>query len=158
MTIAGEYGIRASQLKVRRDSSRRVLKLKKFIALIRYKERALEYVKLLEKHIATDVAASQPTGVKTLFSWFGFAVMGDFAFGNSFSVLHNKEWETTILRLREGLEVLGPLSPVPWLVQLGFNVAGFLPMNQNWFATVGWCQRQMEIRAKVQLCGGSFIK
>jgi len=157
MTIAGEYGIRASQLKVRRDSSRRVLKLKNFIALIRYKERALEYVNLLEKHIATDVAASQPTGVKTLFSWFGFAVMGDFAFGNSFSVLHNEEWDTTILRLREGLEVLGPLSPVPWLVQLGFNVAGFLPMNQNWFATVGWCRRQMEIRAKVRLCGRSFI-
>ena len=158
MTIAGEYGIRASQLKVRRGSSCRARKLKKHVALIRYKERALKYVKLLEEHIATDVAARQPTGVKTLFSWFGFAVMGDFAFGNSFSVLHNNEWDNTILRVQEGLELLGPLSPVPWLMQLGFNVAGFLPMNRNWFAMLGWCRRQMEIRAKVRLCGSSFVE
>lgn len=132
--------------------------LKKSTALIQYKESALEYVKLLGEHIATDVAAGQPTGVRTQFSWFGFAVMGDFAFGNSFGVLHNREWDTTILRVREGLELLGPLSPVPWLMQLGFNVAGFLPMNKNWFAMLEWCRRQMEIRAKVRLCGDSFVE
>ena len=84
--------------------------------------------------------------------------MGDFAFGNSFSVLHNKEWDSTILRIRESLKLLGPLAPIPWFMQLGFNVAGFLPMNQKWIAMLAWCQRQVETRAKVRLCGGSFIE
>lgn len=158
MTIAGDYGIRASRLKVRRVSPFRILMLKKFLALIQYKERALKYVKLLGEHIATDVAAGQPTNVRKLFSWFGFAVMGDFAFGNSFSVLHNMEWDSAIFRIRESLELLGPLAPIPWFMQLGFNVAGFLPMNQKWIAMHGWCRRQIEIRAKVRLCGGSFTE
>lgn len=158
MIIAGDYGTRAFQLNVRRGSTYRVLMLKKSIALIQYKERALKYVKLLGEHIATDVAAGQPTNVRKRFSWFGFAVMGDFAFGNSFSVLHNKEWDSTILRIRESNKLLGPLAPVPWLMQLGFKTAGFLPMNQKFMAMLGWCRRQMENRVKVRLCGASFVE
>ncbi len=142
-------GTRASQPKVRLFSGCRVLKLKVIAAVVRYKERALKYVRMLEEHIATDVAAGRSTAVKTLFSWFGFDVMGDFVFGSSFKMLQNQEWHSVILRLREALKLLGPLTPVPWLVHFGFNVAGFLPCVKNWFAMIAWCRKQIENRAKV---------
>lgn len=129
------------------------IKLKPIAAVARYKERALKYVRMLEEHIATDVAAGRSTAVATLFSWFGFDVMGDFVFGNSFDMLQNREWNSVILRLREALNLLGPLTPVPWLVHFGFNVAGFSPLIKNWFAMIAWCRRQMENRAKVRFSG-----
>lgn len=110
----------------------------------------MKYVRILEEHIAADVAAGRSTAVGTLFSWFGFDVMGDFVFGNSFEMLQNRKWHFVILSLREALNLLGPLTPVPWLVHFGFNVAGFLPLIQNWFAMIAWCRRQMENRAKVR--------
>ncbi|KAL8728584.1 MAG: hypothetical protein Q9166_005317 [cf. Caloplaca sp. 2 TL-2023] len=117
-------------------------------AVVRYKERALKYVKLLEQHVAEDVAARRPTDVRSLFSWFGFDVMGDFAFGKSFNMLENREWHFIIMGLREALSLLGPLSPVPWLVQFGFSLAGFLPFVRDWFAMTRWCRTQIENRAK----------
>lgn len=102
---------------------------------------------MLEEHIASDVSAGKSVDVTTLFGWFGFDVMGDFVFGDAFEM--SEEWHSVTLTLREALNLLGPLSPVPWLVHFGFNMAGFLPSIKNWFAMIAWCRRQMENRAKV---------
>ena len=127
-----------------------MLKLKQILAIARYKERALKYVRMLEEHVATDVAMGRPTSVGTLFSWFGFDFMGDFVFAKSFNMLRNQEWHSVILTLRKGLSLLGPLTPVPWLVHFGFNVGGFVPLVKNWFAMIAWCRRQMENRIEVR--------
>lgn len=134
-------------------SRHRVLKLKPIAAVVRYKERALKYVSMLEEHIAGDITAGRSTAVRTLFSWFGFDIMGDFVFGNSFNMLQDREWHSVILRLREALALLGPLTPVPWLVHFGFNVAVFLPSVKNWFAMIAWCRQQIENRAEVRIWG-----
>ncbi|KAI4244342.1 MAG: hypothetical protein L6R40_003068 [Gallowayella cf. fulva] len=112
-----------------------------------YKQRTLKYVSMLEEHIASDVSAGKSVDVTTLFGWFGFDVMGDFVFGDAFEM--SEEWHSVTLTLREALNLLGPLSPVPWLVHFGFNMAGFLPSIKNWFAMIAWCRRQMENRAKL---------
>ena len=121
------------------------------LAVDRYKERASKYVKILEEHIAMDAAAGRSTGVTTLFSWFSFDVMGEFVFGNSFNMLQSRGWHFIILRLRQALALLGPMTPVPWLVHLGFQVGRFLPSIKTWFAMIAWCRKQMENRAKVRL-------
>ncbi|KAL9116775.1 MAG: hypothetical protein Q9187_006694 [Circinaria calcarea] len=146
--IGAVHGTRASQPKVRWFSGCPVFKLKPIAAVVRYKERALKYIEMLKEHIAADVATGRSTAVEPLFSWFGFDVMGDFVFGTSFNMLQNREWHSVILTLREAFDLLGPLTPVPWLVQLGFNMAGFLPLIKNWFAMIAWCRRQIESRAQ----------
>ncbi|KAL8723630.1 MAG: hypothetical protein Q9225_000073 [Loekoesia sp. 1 TL-2023] len=104
--------------------------------------------RLLEDHVATDAAAGKSTSVRELFSWFSFDIMGDFVFGSSFNMLQNRQSHSVILRLREALSLLGPLTPLPWLVHFGFNTAGSLPLIKNWFAMIAWCRGQMENRAK----------
>ncbi|KAI4183573.1 MAG: hypothetical protein LQ348_004666, partial [Seirophora lacunosa] len=103
---------------------------------------------MLEEHVAADVTAGRSTAVDVVFSWFSFDVMGDFVFGTSFDMLRDRRWHSVILTLREGLGLLGPLTPLPWLVHFGFNMAGFLPSIRNWFAMITWCRQQMEKRAK----------
>lgn len=105
---------------------------------------------MLEEHVAADVTAGRSTAVDVVFSWFSFDVMGDFVFGTSFDMLRDRRWHSVILTLREGLGLLGPLTPLPWLVHFGFNMAGFLPSIRNWFAMIAWCRQQMEKRAKVR--------
>ncbi|KAL9593682.1 MAG: hypothetical protein Q9219_007437 [cf. Caloplaca sp. 3 TL-2023] len=117
-------------------------------AIIKYQGRALRYVKLFEDHVAADVAVGTPTAVQELFSWFSFDVMGDFVFGHSFNMLQDRQWHSIILKLREALSLLGPLTPLPWLVHFSFHTAWFLPLIRNWFAMIAWCRGQMEDRAK----------
>ena len=93
-------------------------KLKPIAAVVRYKERALKYVKMLEEHIATDVAAGRSTAAGTLSSWSGFDVMRDFVLRNSFNMLQNREWHSMIVRLREALDLLDPL------IALGSCISG----------------------------------
>jgi len=50
--------------------------------------------------------------------------MGDFAFGKSSDVLRDGRAHFAIEMLRAGLTFLGPFSPVPWFVRVGYNIPG----------------------------------
>ena len=49
--------------------------------------------------------------------------MGQVAFSKDFKMLQDTKWHSAIKVIRDGLAVLGPLTPVPWLMILGSDMA-----------------------------------
>ena len=79
------------------------------------------YADRLEQLIAQG--EGQPIIANQYFQWFGFDMMGQLAFSKDFNMLRNTQWHSAIKVLHDGLAVLGPLTPVPWLMILGSDMA-----------------------------------
>ncbi|KAG7009753.1 hypothetical protein G7Y79_00001g000250 [Physcia stellaris] len=92
------------------------------MALAQYDERIRSYATYLEEHIAKSAKQGHSVDVTAWFYWFSFDVMGDFAFAKSFDMLRDEKWHHVVLLLRRAMSLLGPLSPVPWLAQIGFSL------------------------------------
>ena len=116
------------------------------IALEGYDLRVQKHGRLLERHIADS--AGKPVDVSTWFYFLSFDVMGDFAFAKSFNMLENKEWHYSVLMPRRALNLLGPLSSVPWLVQLAFSFP-IIPIVRDWNRMIDWCANRMQDRIQV---------
>lgn len=117
-----------------------------FVALEDYEQRIQTYGLLLEKHIAST--SGEIVDVSTWFYFLSFDVMGDFAFAKSFKMLESKEWHYAVLMLRRALNLLGPLSSVPWLVQLAFSFP-MIPVVRDWNKMIFWCAERMGERINV---------
>ena len=122
------------------------------IALEGYELRIQKYGKLLEKHIAQT--AGKPIEVSMWFYFLSFDVMGDFAFAKSFNMLEDKEWHYSVLMLRRALNLLGPLSSVPWMVQLAFSFP-IIPIVRDWNKMINWCADRMIDR--IQVCKAALL-
>ena len=118
-------------------------------ALETYEATVVEYGKRLESRIAELSAKSQAINVSLWFYWFTFDVMGIFAFARSFDMLQKEEWHVSVVMLRKATRLLGPLSPVPWLAQIGFNISPWLWVVRDWLAMLAWCRDRMSERLKV---------
>ena len=120
--------------------------------MAQYESRILDELHLLEEQVEQHSQSDQSSPVSNLFGWFSFDVMGDIVFGRSFGMLQKREWETVIQRLGEALGLLGPFSPMPWIVHLSFRLgSGWLPMVRRWEAMIEWCRAQMESKGKAQI-------
>ena len=119
------------------------------LALDGYQERALRFVDQLDCCIEADVAAGRVSEVTDLLYWFGFDRMGDFIFNKTFDMLSRQRWHHVILLLQRALSILGPLGPVPWLVQIAFKVLPRVGILKDWFDMMTWCEAQMLDRMKV---------
>jgi len=95
-------------------------------ALATYEERVIEYAECLERRIAQMAAKNHPVNFTTLFYWFTFDVMGEFAFAKSFKMLQDEQWHIAVVMLRKAMRLLGPLCPVPWLAQIGFYIVPWM--------------------------------
>ena len=105
-------------------------------AVAQYEEKIPKYIDQLDSCIEADAVAQRDSDVTNLFYWFGFDAMGDFHFNESFGMLQNQEWHHIVLLLQRALSLLGPFSPVPWLVQLGFKVLSRAWILKDWFDMV----------------------
>lgn len=74
----------------------------------------------LEQAIAQNVG--QEITINQYFYWFSFDVMGHFAFSKSFGMLESQKWHYSVQMLRAGLALVGPFTPVPWLVRIAFDI------------------------------------
>ncbi|KAJ4859774.1 cytochrome p450 domain-containing protein [Trichoderma breve] len=115
-------------------------------ALAEHEAKILKYVDKLDQCIEQDAKLQKVTNMRDLLLWFGFDIMGDFVFSKSFGMLENQQWHHIIVRLQRALSLLGPFSSVPWLIQVGFNLAPRVSVLKDWFDTVAWCQSQMRDR------------
>ena len=122
-----------------------------FPAIAQYEEKILKYIDQLDTCIEADARAQKVSDVTNLFYWFGFDAMGDFVFNKSFGMLQDQEWHHIVLLLQRALSILGPFSPVPWLLQLGLKCMPRISVLKDWFDMVAWCERQMRERIKVDL-------
>ncbi|KAL8744091.1 MAG: hypothetical protein Q9190_003629 [Brigantiaea leucoxantha] len=100
-------------------------------ALAQYRLRIAKYITMLDNLIEADVTAGQSTAIGTKFSWFAFDFMGDFCFGSSFDLLQKQEWHSVVIKIQEAMNLIGPTTPLPWLVHLGFDTLPFLNQVQN---------------------------
>ncbi|KAJ2983060.1 hypothetical protein NUW58_g6315 [Xylaria curta] len=61
-------------------------------------------------------------------------------------MLRDQQWHHIIVRLQRAMSLLGPFSPVPWLVQIGFRLAPSIWKLRDWREMVHWCEQQMRSR------------
>ena len=120
-------------------------------ALENYEATVDEYGRKLESRIAELSAKNQPVNISLY--WFTFDVMGIFAFARSFNMLQREEWHVSVVLLRKAMRLLGPLSPAPWLAQIGFNLFPWLWIVRDWLAMLAWCRDRMSERLKVRSTG-----
>ena len=118
-------------------------------ALTYYEERVMEYAETLEARVAELSRRGEPVDVSKWFYWFTFDVMGEFAFAKSFGMLRDEKWHFAVVMLRKAMGLLGPLSPVPWLAQIGFYIAPWMWVVRDWLAMLVWCRDRMGERIKV---------
>lgn len=79
------------------------------------------YAEKLEQIIAQT--RGQSIVANQYFQWFGFDVMGQVAFSKDFNMLKDMQWHSGIKVLHDGIAPLGPLTPVPWFVIMGSDMA-----------------------------------
>lgn len=73
--------------------------------------------------------------------------MSDLAFGEPLNMLENDKYHFTVGLLQDGMNLLGPLSPVPWLVRIGYSLPG---VAQNFKNLLGWSAQKLRDRIKVR--------
>lgn len=118
------------------------------LALADHEEKVFKFIDQLDDCLESDVVNGCVSDMRNLLLWFGFDYMGDFVFSKSFNMLKERQWHHIIVRLQRALSLLGPFSPAPWLVQVGFNLVPRVNVLKDWFDTVAWCQSQMTNRLK----------
>ncbi|KAI5862504.1 cytochrome P450 [Durotheca rogersii] len=117
-------------------------------ALQVHEQKIMCHLNELDRHIEADAKGSYVSNARNLFYWFAFDAMGDFVLGKPFGMQQNQEWHHIIFRLQRALSLLGPLSPTPWLIHVGFQLAPRVFRLRDWFDMVAWCQTQMDARIK----------
>ena len=119
-------------------------------ALSSYKERTLLYAKRLEDQVAGHT--DEVLNTSRLVYEFSFDIMGDFAFGRSIEDSEQEEWRQAIVALKKGMAMLGPWSPTPWLVRLGFAFFPFFGPIRDFNRELDWCRDCMKKRLQVRGC------
>ncbi|KAJ8065223.1 hypothetical protein OCU04_005928 [Sclerotinia nivalis] len=101
----------------------------------------LKYALQLEEHL--QQSQGQAVNVLQWFSFLSFGIMGDFAFANSFNMLKSGKWDSGAKLVSDGMSILGPISPVPWLAQIAFQILG---AADSWQQMLDWCKENMSGR------------
>ena len=72
--------------------------------------------------------------------------MTDLAFGKSLNMLQGDDYHFALNLLQDGMDILGPLSPVEWLVRIGYSIPG---IAQNFKNLISWSAAQLKLRMEV---------
>ena len=122
-----------------------------YLALQVYNDQIVDFVHQLERQICRISAEGKPVVVSDWFYWLSFDIMGKFAFGKSFQMLENEKWHDAIRMLRSAMRLLGPLSSVPWLAQIGFAMLPRVWVIGDWYTMIDFCKDRMRERVEVRL-------
>lgn len=106
------------------------------------------YLDQLDQMIMFDAMQGRASNLRDYIYWYGFDAMGAFVFGKSFDMLKNQDDGQVIKRLQNALSLLGPLSPAPWLLQIGLKMPR-IGVIKDWYDTLDWCRDQMQARLEV---------
>lgn len=74
--------------------------------------------------------------------------MGQFAFSKSFNNLREKRLHEAIRMIRSGMSLIGPFTPVPWLVRIGVENP-VTTIARDLHKLLRWCSEQMDERINV---------
>ena len=76
--------------------------------------------------------------------------MGQFAFSKSFNNLREKRLHEAIRMIHSGMSLIGPFTPVPWLVRIGFENP-VTTIARDLHKLLKWCSEQTDERINVIL-------
>ena len=106
-------------------------------ALHEYESRVSRYTQELYEKVS--FSAGRPINVTQWTRYFSFDVMGDLAFGRSFDMMKNERNHFAVAMLRQGMAVIGPFTPVPWLFIIGKGIPG---IARKWKRMLAWTFEQ----------------
>ena len=118
-------------------------------ALKTYEGHIRDYADQLDQALSSY--AGEAIEINKFFYWFSFDVMGHFAFSKSFGMLKGQSWHHAVEMLRRGLALVGPFTPVPWLVRLAFDIP-ILRVVRDFQSMAAWCAKRMDERIEVFVC------
>ncbi|KAI4109170.1 MAG: hypothetical protein LQ339_001976 [Xanthoria mediterranea] len=110
-------------------------------ALKDYEHRLKNFALHLER--AVDQSNGRRLDVSRLFYLYSLDVMSDLAFGEPLYMLTSNRNHFVVGLLQDGMDLLGPLSPVPWLVRIGLSIPG---VASKFKALLRWSARKLEHR------------
>ena len=111
------------------------------IGLRQYEAKIGKYCQQLEDQVALSVGTV--FDASSWFYFFGFDVMGDLTFGESFHMLETGRKHFAIDLLDKGMNLLGIFSPTPWLARIGFHIPG---AATSWKRMFRWSDKQIRQR------------
>lgn len=149
--IRPHFGVTTIRDKPFHDQRRRIwTKGMSTNAMSTYEGHIAAEARKLEAIIGNHADKGQPVDFTTYSYWFSFDVMGLFVFSRSFDMLSKKEWHYGITTLRRAMSLLGPLSAVPWLGQIGFRFLRNYWVVKDWFTMIKFCEERMDEHIKVK--------
>ncbi|KAH8811348.1 cytochrome P450 monooxygenase-like protein [Xylogone sp. PMI_703] len=113
-------------------------------ALRNYEKRVLGHSKGLLKQLQARTGKS--INVNKWFHFYSFDVMADIAFGKSFGMVESGTEHFALDLLREGMEPLGLLGPVPWAFMILARIPG---LGSGYKRFVAWAAEQVQNRMKM---------
>ncbi|KAF6241864.1 hypothetical protein HO173_000576 [Letharia columbiana] len=118
-------------------------------ALSGYEDQIVFYARRFEKEVARSVG--NPVDASSLIYKFTFDLMGEVAFSRNAGQdrLRDQQWHAAMTALQKGMALLGPLSPVPWLLHIGLSLP-FIPIVRDWNSMVAFCKSCIDDRIKLE--------
>ncbi|MCJ1320172.1 hypothetical protein MMC15_005510 [Xylographa vitiligo] len=110
-------------------------------ALQEYEGRLLHFSNQLHEYINKNLWRS--IDISTVSYYYSFDVMSDLAFGESLNMLQNNKYHFALDLLQNGMDILGPLSPVEWLVRIGYSIPR---VAQHFKDLIAWSGKRLEKR------------
>lgn len=93
--------------------------------------------------------------VNDLFARFAYAVVSDLVFARSSQTLDDKKLHEGVALIEAGMDVVGLVSPAPWLTQLLFGLPG---ITYSWNRMRASAETRMQERLKVSIQCRGFTK
>ncbi len=101
------------------------------------------FAKVLLQHLYA--ASDRPINITHYFNNFSFDVIGEIAFGESFSLMEDAASAVNHRHiphlLSQGVSMLRFLTPTPWITQLCFSMAPYSSLiSSKWGKAIGWTE------------------
>ncbi|KAI1811709.1 cytochrome P450 [Poronia punctata] len=113
-------------------------------------------------HQQVEASSGRVLNMKSLFTDFSFDVMGDIAFGRSFSLLKGsndatpEESHDAPELISQGMSMLRFFTPIPWIARICFGLAPYVPViTQKWNRALGWAAEVCDDRIKRDVGNGT---
>lgn len=118
-----------------------------------YRGRILDHAQKLERKLVAT--AGKDINATAAFALFGTGIMVDLAFGHGsqdsekWTSDEEADWQVNVDHVRNGLSALGPLSAVPWLLQIGFSIPN-VPLVREWLRMKDWARECVKTRLRTK--------
>ncbi|KAM7195882.1 cytochrome P450 [Rhypophila sp. PSN 637] len=111
-----------------------------------HEKKVLRHVQRLDQQLRIEVASGNVVNVTEFLLWFTFDIMTDFTFSGSLNLLQEDKCRQVVVKARRARSTLGPLTPAPWLLQVGLKLLPRIWWIKDWNDSITWAHDQIQDR------------